>query len=158
MDKNHSDHHPHNCNGCQNFNEYDGETACLKQIRWVHGVPPKPYCFDYSPDFIAAAKDIEHRVEVPLASPVPALKSLIEHAPPHILAMIHADAFALWLTPPKTGETTDVRKVLAAVEVGEERTVAELLAMKLDSHLYELADLGNESLQTIFPYAFGTTD
>ena len=42
------------CQGCLNFQEYDGLMTCLNLIHWHGGTPRNPQCFVYAPAFTDA--------------------------------------------------------------------------------------------------------
>jgi hypothetical protein len=52
-----------NCEGCANFEDFDGEMMCANLTYWPGGTPPNPECFEYAPEFMAAIRQHRRLVE-----------------------------------------------------------------------------------------------
>lgn len=85
---------PHNCEGCALFEDYE----CTNAIHWHGGTPENPPCFEYSPDYLAAAARCVNLANARGLDDPETLRAMAqsrELAPPHVIRMMEREAAAM---------------------------------------------------------------
>ena len=111
-----------NCTGCHLFENFDGEMMCMSLIRWQGGTPPKPRCYQYAPEFLAAIDRHQHLVETLGVDHPDANRELLavmELAPEPVKAMMRAKARELDLIPEAHGYLDDGTPMFRLEDVPE---------------------------------------